>query len=536
MTETQVADIIEITPALKAELRELHGIYKLLTDETLLRARWPNLAEAGIHPVYVGEGENRKLRGVRLGTRATPAESGSVCLHAMIHTNEPSGLAGLQSALHWWDELSKAQKDAVPGDVYLLFTGEHQQADKYFERILNGPDTIRLEEATVFRKTSDGKTDRNRLPFEEPGDSAAASAKALWRDHQELESTVFSKCGTPKEGENPGFIIGFHSLTLPGPVTALISLEPVPNGPEKPGIVSRITDYVKPLSAMCGAELIVVETHNDVHNPFFESCLKRNAEPGKESITTGTVIPLTLECGRHLDPKSIQAAKNAAMNALEYKFGPELVRGAERPQSRTVDITYNTQVWSPPASPDAERNNPKKNKEFLAPPLRTGEAYGTIHFIKGMAITDAEKLSKDIAKPSWLSHLSDREWEMVRDTPATWKAVSNAKPNQLGNGAKLAEGQPFALVDIKDATGTTVRFDLLRAPVAGICLMFSRDPVPCAAPGDYVLICECNQATVELPAQANMGNGAWTKDRKRLSADVIAASGQTRPHTPHRLG
>jgi hypothetical protein len=499
MTETNIDhSFVTIDTQTRNRLWKCYETFLFLTDETAFEQNAKLYADNGIYPLYVGEGENRKLRGVRLGKSEWPMESGAVCLQAMVHTNEPAGLAGLQVALNWWNGLSHEQKSQVSGDVYLLFAGEHKQAHNFFKRAIEGNHKISIEELTSFRLTSDGKTNRNRIPFEKPDDTAPQSQKELWDDYQWLKKNVYSKCITTRDGENPGFITGLHTFSQPAETNGQPYFFPFPEigGDKSHKVISEVKDYVIQLYAMMGAKSVIIENHHKHGENYFEGVSAIDIHNNK-AIPADSAIPGTFECGQHLSAESPEISANAVLNSLEYKFGYDLVYGAKRSLEHKMAFCYDTQQWFTPGSPRAG-DNPKKHREWLMPSISDGESYGTVHLITGNELTDSEKNMKpdERRKPDGLKHVSNEVWKMIANPSQeqipkntivpedkydnVWDAIVNATPNQLANDAELKEGQCFAYVDIVK-NNQIIRQELLYAPHSGIASMFPLDP---SIPGD----------------------------------------------------
>ena len=209
----------------KAHLQQLKAIFENFTNDKT--HDWKKLAEQGIYPLRVGTGENQQLRGFRLGKPNDPqekqkAKSNSVCFQAMVHNNEPGGLGGIDEVLTWWKEkLNNNQREAISGDIYLMFAGEKQQAEVFFNTLLpEGKDTevttVTVDEVTHLRSTVDRDetfgwhgTNRNRLPKGTFG-MEQRSQKDLQDDYTWLEEHVYKTCAADP-GQPTGFILGFHT-------------------------------------------------------------------------------------------------------------------------------------------------------------------------------------------------------------------------------------------------------------------------------------------------------------------------------------
>ncbi len=490
-------------PIDKERLVKLREVFEYLTNDN---KNWGELTGQGIYPLYI----NGQLRGVRLGNSEIPAESGSVCLQAMVHTNEPAGLAGLEEALNWWKGLKPDQKKQVSGDVYLMFTGEVKQARHFFKELIDSDaKTISIEKLTSFRSAypveGQESANRNRVPFENPH-NAGSSQQVLWDDYHEMEEKVYSKC-VAREGEKPSYIIGLHTFSAPGHITVTTNFSPYPaEMGSKYGdyVVQKIKDHTKMLFGMMGAEEVIIENHPNKEIYFSGASGLDVDKENPNPITDKTTIKCGFfECGQHLDPKAEEVARNAVMNALEYKFGPELVHVKSRPASHTMNIYANTGTWFAPGSPRAQENNlVDERSDYLMPRKEEGKTYGNMHLITGNELSDADR--KNLA--------ATRNQERFRDLPDNiWNAIVSAKPDQLGNVRQVEKGQPIAYVDVlrgKEIEGRS----LIYAPHSGTVFMAPLNPEIPANQREYVLLVPRHkeQVTVELPP-VGRSEGMWAE-------------------------
>lgn len=205
--------------ALREHLPPLEEIYRKV-------ANGEANPDIGIYPVVI----NGECRGLHLGQK-TPKDNNSVCFIAGTHQNELGGWAAFRSILERWEKgvdnhpAIHTLRDQLPGDIYLMFSGEKPRVDELFDTLSNpSRSSIPVDEYTRYRERTGG-ANANRVPLDHDYAALSDANKQLVDDHKAFEEAVFRRCR---------LVLDLHSMSqeadsvlLPHPSPGLFEGKPL---------------------------------------------------------------------------------------------------------------------------------------------------------------------------------------------------------------------------------------------------------------------------------------------------------------------